>query len=191
MQSTVPADSSGRLIAVTSSTRSTPGPGPHVAADVLSPGKQRAKVGVTLPGRRPGTTPNSKTGPGQSNCLGHQAAERLVVVAHRRGSSLSQAGREGKMVAGNVRRPHRPLPPTGFGADHRPTAQNRSRRSARPRMRSTAAAITGANAASVPAGVCQTRGPARRCVRGSSRFPLRARRDDRACRARRECGRPR
>src|SRR6185312_14604450 len=63
---------------------------PHVAADVLLPREQLAQVGVTflaLDLVRPEL--EDRTGTVQG--LGHETAERLVVVAHPRGSSLSRS----------------------------------------------------------------------------------------------------
>ena len=77
------------------------GPGPHVAADKFAARKQRAKIGeaflaIDLKGAELEDRARAV------DCLGRQAAKRLVVVAHRRGSSLSQAGAEGQKVQGNA-----------------------------------------------------------------------------------------
>ena len=90
MQRTVPAEASGKLIAETSSTRSTPGPSSHVAADVGLAGEHSPQVGVAflpLDLKRAELIHRGRTIKG----LGHKAAECLVVVSHRRRSSLSRA----------------------------------------------------------------------------------------------------
>ena len=82
MQSTVPAEPSGRLIALTSSTRSTPGPGPHVAADVGLAGEERPQVGV-IDLALDLVRAELEDRPGAVERLGDELAERLVMVAHR------------------------------------------------------------------------------------------------------------
>src|SRR5262249_30470344 len=67
----------------------------HVTTDVWSSGEQLPQVGVfllalDLVGAK--LEDRART----IDRLGHQAAKRLVVVAHRRGSSLSRAGREAR-----------------------------------------------------------------------------------------------
>ena len=73
--------------------------GPHIAADVLSIGKQGAEVGVTLLSLDlVGAEFEDRAG--TVDRFGNQAAECLVVVSHRRGSSLSQAGMGGRIALG-------------------------------------------------------------------------------------------
>ena len=115
MHSTVPADSSGKLIAVTSSTRSTPGPGRMSQPTYFLPAKQLAKVGVTLLALdlvRAELEDRVRA----VERLGHQAAKRLVVVCASPGLLL-EPGWDGvrKGRRANVRRPDRPLQPIGLG----------------------------------------------------------------------------
>src|SRR5262249_14934270 len=69
--------------------------GPHVATDIFPSGKQRPKVrkaflAIDLIGAEFEDRGRAV------KVLGHQAAQGLVVVAHRRSSSLSRAGTEGR-----------------------------------------------------------------------------------------------
>src|SRR5262249_39039914 len=79
----------------------------HVAADVVSCREELAEVGVAfLPFDLVRAELEDRTR--AVDRLGHQAAERLVVVAHRRGSSLSRAGKtSSRRAERSGRRSHR------------------------------------------------------------------------------------
>ena len=104
---------------------------PHVAADVLLAREQAAKVGVALLALDL-VRAELEDRAGAVERLGHEAAERLVVVAHRRGSSLSRARAEGnEAVAPQLRRPARSPGSIKNRADDRTPPANRSSRTYR------------------------------------------------------------
>ena len=99
------------------------GPRPHVAADVSLSGKQPAQVGVTLLALDL-VRAKLEDRAGTVELLGHQAAERLVVVAHR-GLLLEPGwcGRVEGVVETSARTGSTP-PANWIAADHRLSRRN-------------------------------------------------------------------